>query len=72
MFVDIDPQTYTIDPDEVARAITPRTRAIVPVHLHGMLPADMDAIRALAQQHRALSSSRMQRKQHGATYRGKA
>lgn len=70
VFVDIDPQTYTIDPDEVARAITPRTRAIVPVHLYGM-PADMDAIRALAQQH-GLVIIEDAAQAHGATYKGQS
>jgi dTDP-4-amino-4,6-dideoxygalactose transaminase len=47
VFADIDPQTYNIDPAEVAKRITPRTRAIVVVHLYG-LPADMHAILAVA------------------------
>ncbi len=50
VFVDIDPETYTMDPAHAAEMITPRTRAIVPVHLGGR-PADMDAILALAQRH---------------------
>ena len=47
VFVDVDPHTYNIDVDAVARAITPRTRAIMPVHLYGQ-PADMPALMALA------------------------
>ena len=47
VFVDIDPVTYNLDPAAVERAITPRTRAIVPVHLYGQ-PADMAAIGELA------------------------
>jgi dTDP-4-amino-4,6-dideoxygalactose transaminase len=47
VFVDIDPVTFNLDPVAVARAISPRTRAIVPVHLFG-LSADLDAIRDLA------------------------
>ncbi len=47
VFADIDPRTYTIDPDHAAACVTPRTRAIIPVHLGGR-PADMDAILALA------------------------
>jgi len=50
VFADIDAGTYTLDPVSVAACITPRTRAIVPVHLGGR-PADMDAIMALAQRH---------------------
>ena len=50
VFADIDPQTYTLDPASVAACVTPRTRAIIPVHLGGR-PADMDAILSLAQQH---------------------
>jgi dTDP-4-amino-4,6-dideoxygalactose transaminase len=50
VFADIDPGTYTLAPESVAACITPRTRAIVPVHLGGR-PADMDAIMALAQRY---------------------
>jgi dTDP-4-amino-4,6-dideoxygalactose transaminase len=48
--VDVDPSTYTIDPELIAAAITPRTRAIVPVHLYGQ-PADMDEIMTIAAHH---------------------
>lgn len=51
VFVDIEPATYTIDIAAAARAITPRTRAIVAVHLYGH-PAAMDGIRELARAHR--------------------
>jgi dTDP-4-amino-4,6-dideoxygalactose transaminase len=47
VFVDVDPATYNLDPRQVERAITPRTRAVVPVHLYGQ-PAAMDAICDLA------------------------
>jgi len=50
VFVDIDPQTYTMDPKALEAAITERTRAIIPVHLYGQ-PADMDPIMAIAQRH---------------------
>jgi UDP-N-acetyl-3-dehydro-alpha-D-glucosamine 3-aminotranferase len=50
VFVDVDPGTYNLDPARVERAITPRTRAIVPVHLYGQ-PAKMDAICDLARAH---------------------
>lgn len=43
VFVDIDPVTYNVDPGALAAAITPRTKAVIPVHLYG-LSADMDAI----------------------------
>lgn len=47
VFVDIDPDTWTMDPDRIEALISPRTRAIIPVHLHGRL-ADMDAILEIA------------------------
>src|SRR5512143_2546732 len=43
VFVDVDPETCTIDPERIEDAITPRTKAIIPVHLYG-LPADMHMI----------------------------
>ncbi|WP_062118862.1 DegT/DnrJ/EryC1/StrS family aminotransferase [Aureimonas sp. AU40] len=53
VFVDIDPASWTLDPDRLADAITGKTRAIVPVHLHGRL-AEMDRIRAIADRHKLL------------------
>src|SRR5437867_13350334 len=50
VFVDIDPVSFTMDPSKLARAITPRTKAILPVHLYGQM-ADMDAILAVADRH---------------------
>lgn len=50
VFVDIDPQTYNIDPDLVEAAITPRTKAIMPVHLYGN-PSDMDRLCQIAEAH---------------------
>jgi perosamine synthetase len=69
VFVDIDPETYDIDPDRVAAAITPRTKAICPVHLFG-LPADMDPLVELAECHDlAIVEDACQA--HGAEYRGR-
>ena len=48
--VDIEPDTYCIDPVEVEKAITPKTRAIIPVHLYGSM-ADMDKIMEIAKKH---------------------
>ena len=50
VYVDIDPLTYTADPEAIAAAITPRTKAIMPVSLYGQ-PADFDAINAIADQY---------------------
>ena len=50
VFVDINPQTYTMDPDLLERALTPRTKAVIPVHIYGH-PADMPSIMAFAQDH---------------------
>jgi len=50
VMVDVDPATRTLDPAAVEAAITPRTRALLPVHLYGQ-PADMTALRALARRH---------------------
>lgn len=50
VFVDIDPRTYNLNTQQIEAAITPRTRAILPVHLYGY-PAPMDEIMAIAQRH---------------------
>lgn len=50
VFVDIDPKTFNIDPAAIAAAITPRTRAILPVHLFGQ-PANLPMIRRIAEDH---------------------
>ena len=50
VLVDNDPVTYNADPEAIRRAITPRTKAIIPVHLYGLM-ADMDPIMAIAAEH---------------------
>ena len=50
VFADIDPLTYNLDPEQFARAITPRTRAVIPVHLFGQ-SADIESIMKIAEQH---------------------
>jgi dTDP-4-amino-4,6-dideoxygalactose transaminase len=50
VFVDIDPVTYNLDVSQVSSKVTPKTRAIIPVHLYGQM-ADMDAVMAIAQKH---------------------
>ena len=51
VFVDIDPRTYNIDPAKIEKAITPNTKAIIPVHLYGN-PCDMDNILKIAKRHK--------------------
>jgi dTDP-4-amino-4,6-dideoxygalactose transaminase len=69
VFVDIDPKSCTIDPARIEAAITPRTRAIVPVHLHGR-PADMDPILEIARRHK-LAVIEDAAQAHGAEYKGR-
>lgn len=70
VFVDIDPVSYNLDIDQVRRAITPRTRAVVPVHLYGQA-AEMDALLAVARD-AALSVIEDAAQAIGATYHGRA
>jgi len=69
VFVDIHPTTANIDPPQIEKAITERTRAIIPVHLYGR-PADINAIGEIAGLH-GLTLIEDACQAHGATYRGK-
>jgi dTDP-4-amino-4,6-dideoxygalactose transaminase len=69
VFVDIDPARRTMCPTKLEAAITPRTKAIIPVHLYGM-PAEMDRIKAVADRH-GLPIIEDAAQAHGARYRGK-
>jgi dTDP-4-amino-4,6-dideoxygalactose transaminase len=69
VFVDIDPVTYTIDTDQIEKAITPKTKAILPVHLYGQA-ADMDAIMKIAQRHNLVVIEDCAQA-HGAEYKGR-
>jgi dTDP-4-amino-4,6-dideoxygalactose transaminase len=69
VFVDIDEQTYTMDPDLVEKAITPKTKAIIPVHLFGQT-ADMDSILETARRH-GLPVVEDACQAHGALYKGR-
>lgn len=69
VLVDVEPNTYNLDVGQVEAAITPRTKAIIPVHLYG-LPADMDAILHLADRH-GLVVIEDACQAHGATYKGR-
>jgi perosamine synthetase len=68
VFADIDPVTFCMNPDAVEAAVTERTTAILPVHLHGQ-PADMDAINAIARRH-GLVVLEDAAQAHGALYHG--
>ena len=69
VFVDVDPLTLNLDPAAVARALTPRTKALMPVHLYGH-PADMDPLLELARE-RGLVLVEDACQAHGARYRGR-
>jgi dTDP-4-amino-4,6-dideoxygalactose transaminase len=69
VFVDIDPQSFTLDTAQLEAAITPRTKAILPVHLYGQ-PADMDPILAIAGRH-GLKVIEDAAQAHGAEYKGR-
>ncbi|HWL71478.1 MAG TPA: DegT/DnrJ/EryC1/StrS family aminotransferase [Geminicoccus sp.] len=69
VLVDLDPVRLTLDPAQVAAAVTPRTRAILPVHLHGGM-ADMDRIEAVARRH-GLAVIEDACQAHGAEHEGR-
>ena len=69
VFVDINPRTHCIDPELIEAPISPRTKAIMPVHIHGM-PADMDPILEIAERH-GLSVIEDVAQAHGARYKGR-
>lgn len=68
VFVDIDPKTYNLDPQKIEDAITPRTRAIMPVHLYGQM-APMQDIMDIARRHNLLVIEDAAQA-HGAEYQG--
>lgn len=70
VFADIDPATYNLDPAQVATKITPRTRALLPVHLYGQ-PCDMDALMDLARIHHLVVIEDACQA-HGAAFRGRS
>lgn len=69
VLVDIDPRCFTMDPALIEAAITPRTKAILPVHLYGH-PADMDPIMDIARRHRLVVIEDAAQA-HGAKYKGR-
>jgi dTDP-4-amino-4,6-dideoxygalactose transaminase len=69
VFVDVDENTFTMNPAELKRALTPRTKAIIPVHLFGQ-PADMDSILEFARAH-GLFVIEDAAQAHGAEYKGR-
>jgi dTDP-4-amino-4,6-dideoxygalactose transaminase len=68
IYIDVDAGTWTMDPDLIEAAITTRTRAILPVHLHGLM-ADMDSIAEIARRH-DLVVIEDAAQSHGAEYKG--
>jgi dTDP-4-amino-4,6-dideoxygalactose transaminase len=69
VFADIDPRTYNIDVASVQQKVSPKTRALIPVHLYGQ-PADMDPLLALAAKH-GLRVIEDAAQAHGAEYKGR-
>jgi perosamine synthetase len=69
VFVDVDPSIYAINPELIEAAITPKTKAIMPVHIYGH-PADMDSILAIAKAHNLIVIEDAA-EAHGAMYKGR-
>jgi len=69
VFVDVDPEIFTLDPSRLAAAVTPRTKAIMPVHIYGH-PADMDPILAFARE-RNIAVVEDAAEAHGAQYKNR-
>lgn len=69
VFVDVEPDTYNLDPKAFERAITPKTKAVIIVHLYGQ-PANMKEITAIARKH-GIKIVEDAAQSHGATYQGK-
>src|SRR5688572_23407500 len=69
VFVDVDPRTFTMDPAQLEAVITPKTKAIIPVHLYGQM-ADMDPILAIARKHKLVVLEDACQA-HGAEYKGR-
>ena len=69
VIVDVDPESWCIDPIEVEKAITPRTKAIIPVHLYGQ-PCDIDALSKICKKHKLFMIEDCA-EAHGAKYSGK-
>ena len=69
VFIDVEPDTWTMDPTLIEAAITPRTKAILTVHLHGLM-ADMDPIMEIARRH-GLVVIEDAAQSHGAEYKGR-
>jgi dTDP-4-amino-4,6-dideoxygalactose transaminase len=69
VFVEVDPRTFTMDPAKLEAAVTPRTKAVIPVHLYGQM-ADMDPIMAIAKR-RGLLVVEDACQAHGAEYQGR-
>jgi len=69
VFVDVNPETYNIDPQKIEEAVTAKAKAIIPVDLYG-LPADMETIQEMAQKHNLVVIEDAAQA-HGAMYKGK-